>query len=206
MRTFASGDLMSKSCHPEPRLQVKPSTSSPALVRLSRCCKALSLLLLSSSDTRRGETPESPRCRIPTPSRSLSPPPRCLLPIKPNAWVIPNKSHSVTSATCWCSSLTSGVWPFLATDGNAGERKDWRLQKKKKNFWPPLTDQFELRSRLCEEKSVWSNSAGCCVGSKENLFPGLFWMADLFPQRACIDPQKLQQRPPPRMLSGCGAK
>lgn len=99
---------------------------------------------------------ESPRCRIPTPSRFLSPPPRCLLPIKPNAWVIPNKSHSVTSATCWCSSLTSSVWPFLATDGNAGERKDWWLQKKKKNFWPPLT-------LVWREVSV---TAGCCVGSK----------------------------------------
>lgn len=64
MKTFASGDLMSKSrrtpsWYPEPRLQVKPSMSFPALVQLSRCRKAFSLLLLSSSVTRRGETPVS---------------------------------------------------------------------------------------------------------------------------------------------------
>lgn len=73
MKTFVSGDLMSKSrrtpsCHPESRLQMKPSTSFPALARLSRCCKAFSLLLLSASDTLCGETPVShPAAAYPRP-------------------------------------------------------------------------------------------------------------------------------------------
>lgn len=145
MKSFVSGDLMLQLVVLPPAtlshvsLQMEPSTSFPALARLSRCCKAFSLLLLSSA---RWNSCESPRCRMPTPSRSSSPPPRCLLPIKRNAWVIPHKSHGVTSATCWCCSLTSGVWPFLA--------KRRRAQR-------PVAAKEKKELSACFGGSVWTD-------------------------------------------------